>query len=56
MSSLKLVVFINDEHGFKTYENHSSDKCLDYLGINQIGDLPKLKDFDYAESQIGENI
>jgi len=29
---------------------------LDYLGINQIGDLPKLKDFDYAESQIGENI
>jgi segregation and condensation protein B len=27
---------------------------LDYLGINTIEDLPKLKDFDYAESQIGE--
>jgi segregation and condensation protein B len=29
---------------------------LDYLGINSLSDLPKLKDFDHAESQIGENI
>ncbi len=29
---------------------------LDYLGINILSDLPKLKDFDHAESQIGENI
>ncbi|MEM9991536.1 MAG: SMC-Scp complex subunit ScpB [Bacteroidota bacterium] len=32
----------------------TSDRFMDYFGIKNIRDLPKLKDFKQAESEIGE--
>lgn len=32
----------------------TSDKFMDYFGLKNIGDLPKLKDFKETENQIGE--
>lgn len=31
----------------------TSDKFFDYFGLNGTGDLPKLKDFEMAENEIG---
>ncbi len=32
----------------------TSDKFMDYFGLKNLGDLPKLKDFKETENQIGE--
>jgi segregation and condensation protein B len=32
----------------------TSEKFMDYMGINSLGDLPKLKDFKEVENSIGE--
>lgn len=32
----------------------TSDKFMDYLGINSLGDLPKPKDFKDVENSVGE--
>ena len=32
----------------------TSDKFMDYFGLRNLGDLPKLKDFRETENQIGE--
>ena len=32
----------------------TSDKFMDYLGINSLGDLPKPKDFKEVENMVGE--
>jgi segregation and condensation protein B len=32
----------------------TSDKFMDYLGINSLGDLPKPKDFKEVENSVGE--